>query len=174
MHLSQSPAAANVCDNANNARDRQGLEQSPAVVVQEEYTLHRDNAAKEKAMRDRLSAKCLANVIKVSTKSDPQSHQGGQCEKDCEHENAGDDLRRRLRIGLEDVVDLRLRGVALGCGWEGERHSGVAGDFEVEDVLVDRCGRAEGCDNDRSLRGFGGGQELEGEVLLGLKADNEC
>lgn len=120
-------------------------------------------------MRNRLSAECLANVVEVSTKSDPQTHQSGQSEKNCEHKDGGDNLGRRLGIGLEDMVDLRLRDVALGCGWERERYGGVASDFEVEDVLVNRCGGAEGCEDDRSLRRFGGGQELEGEVLLGLK-----
>jgi hypothetical protein len=66
------------------------------------------------------------------------------------------------------VVNLGLRGVALGCGWESEGGGGVAGDIEVKDVLVSGSGRAEGCEDDRGASGFGRGQELEWEVLLGL------
>jgi len=41
------------------------------------------------------------------------------------------------------VVDLGLRSVAFGCGRESERGGSVAGDIEVEDVLVDGRSRAE-------------------------------
>ena len=66
------------------------------------------------------------------------------------------------------MVDLGLGGVALGCGWESEWGGSVAGDVEVEDVLVDGSSRAERGEDDRSAGGFGGGQELEREVFLGL------
>lgn len=168
MNLSQSPASANICDDGDNACDGQRLEESPAVVVQEEHTLHCDNASKEKAVRNRAGAECLASVIEVSTKADPHSHQSRQRKENCKHENAGDDLRRRLCICFENVVDLGLRGVALGSGWESERSRRVAGDVQVEDVLVDGGGRAERGEDDRSAGGFGGSQELEREVFLGL------
>jgi hypothetical protein len=70
------------------------------------------------------------------------------------------------------VVDLGLGGVALRRRWESERSGRVAGDIEVEDVLVNGCSRAEGGEDDRGAGGLGGGQELEWEVLLGLWETN--
>jgi hypothetical protein len=66
------------------------------------------------------------------------------------------------------VVDLGLGCVALGCGWESERSRNVAADVQIEDVLVDGSSRAERGEDDRSAGGFGGGQELERKVFLGL------
>jgi hypothetical protein len=168
LNLSQSPASADICDDGDNACNGQCLEERPAVVVQEEHTLHCDNTSEEKAVCNRARAERLASVIEVSTKANPHSHQSGQREEHCKHENSGDDLRRRLCVCFEDVVDLRLRGVALGRGWESERSRRVAGDVQVEDVLVDGSGRSERGEDDRSAGGFGGGQELEREVFLGL------
>ena len=82
-------------------------------------------------------------MIEVSTKTNPHSHQSGQCEEHRKHEDAGDDLRRRLCICFENVVDLGLGCVALGCGWESERSRNVAGDVQIEDMLVDGSSRAE-------------------------------
>lgn len=67
----------------------------------------------------------------------------------------GDELVRRLCFLLEDVVDLGLRGVALGCGRESEWGGSVAGDIEVEDVLVDRSSRTERSEDNRSAGGLG-------------------
>jgi hypothetical protein len=168
LNLSQSPASADICNNGNNACNGQRLEEGPAVVVQEEHTLHRDNTSKEKAVCNGARAEGLANVIEVSPKANPHSHQSGQCEKHCEHENQRDDLRRRLCICFENVVDLGLGVVALRRGWESERSRRVAGDVQVEDVLVDGSGGAEGGENDRSAGGCGRGQELPRKVFLGL------
>lgn len=52
----------------------------------------------------------------------------------------GDELVRRFRFLFEDVVDLGLGGVAFGCGRESEWGGSVAGDIEVENVLVDGSG----------------------------------
>jgi hypothetical protein len=73
-----------------------------------------------------------------------------------------------LCVRLEDVVDLGLGGIALGCRREGERSGSVASDIEIEDVLVGGSGRAERGEDDRSAGGLRRGEELEGEVLLGL------
>lgn len=143
MNLGQGPAAANICNDGDDAGNRERLEERPAVVVQEEHTLHRNNASKEKAVGDRAGAECLASVIEVSSKTNPHSHKSGQREENCEHENAGDNLGGRLCVCFEDVVDLGLGGVALRCGWESERSRRVAGDVQVEDVLVDWGGRPE-------------------------------
>jgi len=168
LNLCQSPASADICDNGNNARNRQSLEERPAVVVQEEHTLHRDDAPKEEPMCNGARAECLASVIEVSSETNPHSHESGQREEDCKHKDARYDLRRRLRICLENVVDLGLGGVALGRRWESERSRSVTGDIQVKDVLVDGSARAERGENDRCAGGFGGGQELEREVFVRL------
>jgi hypothetical protein len=172
LNLSQGPASANVCHDADNTRDRQRLEQSPAVVVKEENSLHSHDASKEKTVCDRACTESLADVVQVTSKADPQAHQGWQREEHRERENKGDNLWPRFRIRLEDVVDLRLGGVALRCRWESEWSGRVAGDIEVEDVLVDGCSGAERGEDDRSAGGLRGGQELEWEVLLGLWETN--
>jgi hypothetical protein len=168
LNLGQSTASADICNNGDNACNGQSLEERPGVVVQEENTLHCDDASKEKAVCNRACAESLASVVEVPTKADPHSHQSRQREKHCKHENARDDLRRRLCVCFEDVVDLGFGGVAFGRGWESERSRRVAGDVQVEDVLVDGSSRAERGEDDRSAGGFGGGQELERKVFLGL------
>lgn len=168
MNLSQSAASADICNDRNNACNGQRLEKCPAVVVQEEDTLHRDNTSKEKAVCDRACAECLASVIKVSTKADPHSHKSRKREEHCKHEDTRDDLGRRLCICFENVVDLGLGSVALGCGWESERGRSVTSDVQVKDMLVDGGSRTERGENDRSAGRFGGGQELEWEIFLSL------
>ena len=120
-------------------------------------------------MRNGACAERLASVVQVAAEADPETDQAGQCEEHCEHECMRDELVRRLCFLLEDVVDLGLGGVAIGCGRESERSGGVAGDIEVEDVLVGGSSRAERCEDDRGTGRLGRGEELEGKVLLGLQ-----
>lgn len=79
-------------------------------------------------------------MVQVAAEAGPETDQTRECEEHCEHERVGDELVRRFCFLFEDVVDLELGGVAFGCGWESEWGGSVAGDIEVEDVLVDGSG----------------------------------
>jgi hypothetical protein len=67
-----------------------------------------------------------------------------------------------------DLVQLsvpqRLLVFRLGDG-------GVVGHLDVKDVVRDGVGGAEGSDEEGCLEGFLGGEELDGEVLVGLCTD---
>ena len=84
------------------------MEQSTAVVVEEEHSLHSYNASKEKGVRDGACTEGLAGVVKVAAEAHPETNQTRQCEEHCEHERMRDELGGRFRVRLEDVVDLRL------------------------------------------------------------------
>ena len=110
----------------------------------------------------------LAQVAGICAQDGPYTEQywersNNGCSKyDC------NDLRRRLRVGAEDVVNLRLGGVTKGRLWDGERSGGIAGNLKVENLALVRRRRTKGADYDRGNDGLVGGEELVGEVLVRL------
>lgn len=68
LHLAQGASTAEESHNGDDAGDRQGLEQVPGAVVEEEDTLHGDNGTKEDAMRNRSSRKRFRQMGDVCTK----------------------------------------------------------------------------------------------------------
>lgn len=84
LNLGESLATADISHHAYNTSSGKRLEQSPAVVVQEEHSLHGNNAAQEKAVCHWVGAESLSEVVQVSTKANPQAEQGGKCEEDRE------------------------------------------------------------------------------------------
>jgi len=77
-------------------------------------------------------AQSLAQVAGVRAQCSPHTEKNGQrsSNSSCEHNRY--DLRWRFSILFEDVMDLRLGGVADGWLGDAERDAGVAGDGEVE------------------------------------------
>jgi hypothetical protein len=66
------------------------------------------------------------------------------------------------------VVDLGLGGVTKGRLWDGERGGGIAGNLKVENLALVRRRRTKRSDYDRGRDGLVGGEDLVGEVLVGL------
>lgn len=120
-------------------------------------------------MRDGSRAKGLAQVADIAAQSGPETQQDRQGSGNGSGEDDGDDLRGRLGVVAEDVVDLGGRSVAQRGFGDGERDVGVAGDGEVEDFLLVGCGRAERSNDDGGGDWLGCSEELVGEVLLCLR-----
>jgi len=59
LDFTQSLAAAQEGDGANQTSRRQDLEESPGRVVQEEDKFHGNNASEEQSVRDGSSVHCL-------------------------------------------------------------------------------------------------------------------
>ena len=66
-------------------------------------------------------------------------------------------------------MDFGFRTVAFGRWGCGDGCAAIRLDGEVEEVLGVGCGRAEGGEDETGFEGFGGCEELVGEVLLGLR-----
>jgi hypothetical protein len=107
-------------------------------------------------------------MIGVGAQRGPDAKQNRKRRDNRSREDERNDLRGRLRVGLEDVVDLRLGSVSEGRVGDGERHIGVAGDCEVENLALVRRRRAERADDDRGGDRFRRCEELVGEVLVRL------
>ena len=94
-------------------------------------------------MRHGCVAQRLAQVVGIRAKCSPDTEKDGQRSSNSSREHNGYDLRWRLSILFEDVVDLRLGGVADGRLGDAERDAGVAGDGEVERFALVWCGRSK-------------------------------
>jgi hypothetical protein len=108
-------------------------------------------------------------MVGIGAQRGPDAEENWERRDNRSREDERYDLRGRLRVGLEDMVDLRLGGVSEGRVGNGERHIGVAGDCEVENLAPVRCRRAEGANDDRGGDRFGRCEELVGEVLVRLR-----
>jgi hypothetical protein len=146
------------------------LKEVPASVVQEEHALHGDDGSKEQSVRKRSGAESLAQMADVGTQCRPETQQDRESGSDCGGEDNGDDLRGRLGVFAEDVVDLGVGGVAERCLWDGEGYIDVAGHGQIEDLLLVRCRRAECADDDGCGNRLRGSEELVGKVLVCLRA----
>ena len=170
LDLRQRAAAAQECDDTHETSGGQRLEEVPAGVVQEEHALHGDYGSKEQSVRKRSGAESLAQMADIGTQCRPETQQDGESGSDRGGKDNGDDLRGRLGVFAEDVVDLGVGSVAKWCLGDGEGHIDVAGHGQVEDLLLVRCRRAE-CANDDGCRNrLRGSEELVGEVLVCLQA----
>ena len=94
-------------------------------------------------MRHGCVAQRLAQVAGVRAQCSPDTEKDGQRSSNSSREHNGYDLRWRLSILFEDVVDLRLGGVADGRLGDAERDARVAGDGEVERFALVWRGRSE-------------------------------
>jgi hypothetical protein len=106
LNLTQSLAATQKGNGANQTSRRQDLEESPRRVVQEEDELHGDNASEEQGVRDGSSVHCLRDVAEVCADKQPCTDKSGQTSQNGEGEDGGEDGRRGLGVAAEDVVDL--------------------------------------------------------------------
>lgn len=100
-------------------------------------------------MRNGGRTESLAQVADVRTQRRPETKEDRQGSSNSGGEDKGNNLRRRLGIVAEDVVDLGFGGVAQRCLWYGEGHIGVAAYGQVKDLLLVGRGRAECSNNDR-------------------------
>jgi hypothetical protein len=168
LYFSQSSATAQYCNNGSNSRRWKSLEQSPAAIVHEEDALHPKDRPQEQGVCNWSIAHCLRQMIHIRAECKPAAQKCWDGNKRKTGEDKGDDHRRTLRVGLEDVVDLGELAIAQGLvgGWL--RRSRIASDEDVEGKGVGWCRRAEGANNQRSLERFVGGEKLVGEVLVCL------
>lgn len=79
-----------------------------------------------------------------------------------------DDPRRRSRLPAEGMVDLGQLPVAQRPLVARDRRGRVVRDLEVEQRRDEALRGAEGGDDDAGAQGLGGGEVLDGEVLLRL------
>lgn len=119
-------------------------------------------------MRDRSRTESLAGVADVGAKRRPGTEENGEGSSDGSSKDEGDDFGRRLGVLAEDVVDLGLGSVTERRLGNGEGNVGVAGDGQIEDLLLVGRGRAERSNDDRGGDRLRGSEELVGEVLLCL------
>lgn len=77
-----------------------------------------------------------------STQQDWYSSQNSQ------HENHREDHRTTLRIWLEDMVDLLSLSISQWLLINRDGGVRIHFDFEVEDVVAERLGGAEGCEEE--------------------------
>lgn len=113
-------------------------------------------------MRDRSRTESLAGVADIGTERRPQTEQNGEHGSNSSGEDECDDLGRRLGVFAEDVVDLGLGSVAQRRLGDGERYIGVAGDGQIEDLLLVGRGRAECSNDDRGGNWLRSSEELVG------------
>ena len=71
LNLRQSLASAQEGNQANDTSGREHLKQGPAVVVEEEDALHREDRAEEEAVGDGRSACGLLEVGEVGSEIRP-------------------------------------------------------------------------------------------------------
>jgi len=107
-------------------------------------------------------AQRLAQVAGIRAERSPYTEKDGQRSSNSSREHNRYDLRWRLSILFEDVVDLGLGGVADGRLGDAERNAGVAGDGEVERFALVWRGRSERSNDDRCDDWLLGCQELVG------------
>jgi hypothetical protein len=94
--------------------------------------------------------------------AEEESRHGGQ---DGQGEEQRDDLRRVLGVGAENVVYLRLLAVAKRRFVARKSGVRVSLEFEIEGGRNKAFGSAEGGDDNRSLQGLLGEEQLGGNVL---------
>jgi len=94
-------------------------------------------------VRHRCVAQRLAQVAGIRAQCSPYTEKNRQRSSNSSCEHNCYDLRWRLGVILEDVVDLRLGGVADGRLGDAERDARVAGDGEVERFALVWRGRSE-------------------------------
>ena len=148
LNLGQSPASADNHDRAQYSSHRQHLEQVPVGVVQEEDTLHGCDTAQEQSMRYWISAHGFAEVVDVGSKGHPDTAQDWQSERNDKGEEARDDARWVLGVGLEDVADFWLLAVAERWLRRDDWGGWVADEVQGEGLAVVWGGRAEGADDE--------------------------
>lgn len=99
-------------------------------------------------MRHGCVAQRLAQVADIRAQCSPYTEKDRQRSSNSSREHNCYDLRWRLRVILEDVVDLGLGGVADGRLGDAERDAGVTGNGEVERFALVWRGRAERSNDD--------------------------
>jgi hypothetical protein len=119
-------------------------------------------------MRHRRIAQSLAHMASVRTQSCPYAEQYGQRSSDSSREHDRYELGRRFWIIAKDVADLGLGRVTDGRLGHAERDIGVAGNGEVEHLVLVGCGGAERSKDDGGDDWLLGCEELVGQVLVGL------
>lgn len=67
---------------------------------------------------------------------------------------------------MVDLLSLRISQWLL-VRWR--RRIGVELDIQIEDVVAESLGGAEGCEEEGRAEGLRGGEELDWEVFLGLR-----
>lgn len=169
LHLRQSPTPADIRHHCHHTRHRQRLEQIPRRVIHEEHPLHRQHTPQKQPVGHGTRAKSLPNVIQVPTQQHPSPNQHRQRREDRQSEENADDVGRRFGVGFEGVVYLRFGRVAFGGRGDGGRGGGVGLNGQVKGVLGVGCAGAEGGEDQGGFEGAGGGEELVGEVFLGLR-----
>lgn len=170
LNLRQRAATAQKCDDTHETSGGQRLEEVPAGVVQEEHALHSDDGSKEQSVGERSCTKGLAQMADVSTQCRPETQQDGESGSDRGGKDKRNDLRGRLGVFAEDVVDLGVGSVAEWCLGDGEGHIDVAGHGQVKDLLLVRRRRAECANDDGCGNRLRGSEELVGEVLVCLQS----
>lgn len=169
LNLAQCTATAEESNSTNHTRCRQHLEKVPAGVVQEENALHCENAAKEKGVRDGVTAHGFSKVVEVGAKKEPGADKYWQSGNNSKGEDRRDDLGWRLGVVAENVVDLRKSTVAQRCIWSCDNSFGVTSNLDVQDFAVVRCGGAKRGNDDLGLERLLGCEKLVWEVLLCLR-----
>jgi hypothetical protein len=170
LNLAQGFAPTEESNGANQTSSGQRLEKCPRRVVKEEDGLHGDDAAKEQGVGDGSRVHGLGYVADIGADEQPRTDECRQTDQDSQSEKSGKKGGGRLGVFAEDVVNFGQLAVAkrrLGCA---ERHIGVAGYNQVEDMGIVGVGRTERGEQKLGLDGSVGGEELEGEILLRLDA----
>jgi hypothetical protein len=109
-------------------------------------------------------------VAHVRTQCSPEAKKDGKSGSNGRSEDNGYDLRGRLWIIAEDVVNLRFGCVTERCLGKGKRYVRVARYGKVKDLLLERCGRTECADDDGGGNWLRGCEELVGQILLCLQS----
>jgi hypothetical protein len=71
LHLPESACTAEESHDSNDAGNRQGLEQVPRAIVEEEDAFHGHNGSEEDAMGQRCSGKGLLKMRNVGSEKNP-------------------------------------------------------------------------------------------------------
>lgn len=143
MDFTQSLAATQEGNGANQTSRGQDLEESPRRIVQEEDKFHGNDASEEQSVRDGSSVHCLGDVTEICAEEQPCTDKSGQASQHGKSEDGREDGGRRLGVAAEDVVDLGQFAVAERRLGDAQGHISVAGDGQVEGVGVVCIGRAE-------------------------------
>jgi hypothetical protein len=169
LHLRQRFRPTHKRNSRHRSRDWQGLEQIPAGVIQEEHSLHGQNAPEEQRMADWCRAQGLAQMVDIGAQCKPADEERRHT---CHHGSEKDKgyyLGRRAGIGAEDVVDLREGPVTQGFLCLRAWNTGAEDNAKVESWGFVRRGGAEVGDYDRGFQRRRDGKERGGNVVVILK-----